>query len=122
VNYINPYEYSRWVESHDGSRTAILVRDYGFDLNFRLFIVESGSKEVPTDKEKAIWTSHDYEPTTHRAWHEEIEWSGDSSIVAVMIEDTYVFAYDFNTLQKIEDPDTIKALLKQHDLPPTPID
>jgi hypothetical protein len=120
--YINPYEYSRWVTAHDRSRTAILVRDYHFDLNFRLFIVESGTQEIPTDINQAIWSSRDYNPTTFQDWGEEIEWSGDSSVVAVTIEHEYVFAYDFNTIKEIEDPEAIRRLLEEHELPPMPED
>ena len=122
LTYLSPYEYSRWVTAHDRSKTAILVRDYFFDLNFRLFIVDSGSKEIPTDINEAIWSSRDYEPTTFRDWGEDIKWSGDSSIVAVKIENEYIFAYDFNTSQKIEDRELIGKLLEAHNLPATPPD
>lgn len=119
---INPYEYSRWITAHDQSKTAVLVRDYSLDLNFRLFIVDRYAPQIPTDVTQALWSSRDYEPTTYRTWQEDIEWSGDSSVVAVTLEGAYVFAYDFSTGQKVEDPDNIQKLLEEHKLPPTPQD
>ena len=122
ATYVNPYEYSRWVMAYDRSKTAILVRKYGFDLNFLLFIQESGSQEAPTDRTKAIWISHDYDPSPYKEWGEDIKWSGDSSIVAVKIDNEYVFSYDFNTSKQTDDPEIIKIWLKEHDFPPTPED
>ena len=115
--YINPYEYSRWATSHDRSKIAVLVRDYFFDLNFRLFIVDASSPEIPTDIKRAIWSSRDYEPTTHRNWREDVEWSGDSTVVAVIIEGEYVFAHDFTSGEELEDPEDIRRLLEERDAP-----
>ena len=117
VACINPYRYSRWVTSHDRNKMAVLVRDYFFDLNFRLFIIETSIPEIPTDINKAIWSSRDYEPTTHRNWHEDVEWSRDSTVVAVTIEGEYVFAYDFALGRELEDAESIRELLEAHDIP-----
>jgi hypothetical protein len=113
----NLYEYSRWVTAHDRSKIAVLVRRYAFDMNFALFIVDPSSPRIPDDLDQAIWISKDYEPTTYRNWHEELEWSGDSTVVAVIIEGEYVYAYDFTTGQGLEQSEAIKKLLKARDLP-----
>ncbi len=123
LTYVSPYKYSRWAMAHDRSKTAVLVRDYFFDLNFRLFIIDPYSGEVPDDIKKALWTSRDYEPTTYRNLREDIEWSRDSSVVAVTIEGEYAFAHDFTTGRNLEDPDQIRSLLEERNPPPvTPQD
>ena len=62
--------------------------------------------------QRALWISPDYEPTTHRNWYEDVVWSEDGTVVAVTIEEQYVFAYDFQTEQRYEDPTQIRSLLK----------
>ncbi|MEN8240615.1 MAG: hypothetical protein ABFS17_01740 [Chloroflexota bacterium] len=117
-SYVSPYQYSRWAVAPDRSQKAILVQDYYFDLNFRLFIVEPYAREIPLDFKQAIWSSRDYEPTPFRDWDDDILWGCDSSVVAVTIENEYVFAYDFNTSKKIDDPETIIKLLEELCQPP----
>ena len=118
-------------------KTAILVRSYGslLDLNFALYISGKDRVDVKdsttkasfvTDAElsnrddaaiwikRALWISHDYEPTTIRNWHEDIVWSKDGAVIAVLIEDQYVFAYDFNTGQRHENSGSIDELLRLH--------
>jgi hypothetical protein len=81
------------------------------------------AQEIPTDIKQALWSSRDYEPTIFRNWHEDIEWSRDSSVVAVTIEGEYVFARDFTTGKSLEDPDQICGLLEERKPPPvTPQD
>jgi hypothetical protein len=116
-SYIDPFEYSRWVLSPDSSRTAVLVRDYYFDLNFRLFIVDPHSKEIPRDVKQAIWTSRDYPLSDYQEFDDDIHWSRDSAVVAVTIDDEFVFAYDFGTSQEFREPDEIISLLKEHNNP-----
>ncbi|MCP4535670.1 MAG: hypothetical protein GY832_00820 [Chloroflexi bacterium] len=112
--YNGPDDVSRRVTAPNGSKTALLVRDFSFmDLNFRLFTVETSYAELP-GVEEAIWSSCDYEPTT-RNWHEDIEWSADSLVVAVIVEDEYVFAYNFETDQPLEDPERIKTVLQSRE-------
>lgn len=109
-----PDDVARRVTAPDWSRTAILVRSYGFDLNFKLYVIErksGGGSANDFGKGEAVWWSRDYEPTTHRNWNEEIEWSKDSSVIAVSVEGQYAFAYDFIADQKIEEPESIRSLL-----------
>jgi hypothetical protein len=110
-NFMNgPDDVARRVTAPDGSKTALLLRDFFFiDLNFHLFIVKAPYADPP-DLRKALWVSQDYLPDTIN-WHEDIEWSADSSVIAVIVEDQYVFAYDFELDQRLEDPEAIRRLL-----------
>lgn len=132
-----PLDVVRRVTAPDGQKTAILVRSYGslMDLNFALYISNDDRVDVTdsttkasfvTDAElsnmddaaiwikRALWISHDYEPTTSRNWHEDIVWSDDGAVIAVMIEDQYIFAYDFDTGERHENPENIDELLRLH--------
>ena len=132
-----PLDVVRRVTAPDGKKTAILVRSYGslLDLNFALYISDDNRVDVKdsttkasfvTDAElsnmddkaiwikRALWISDDYEPTTSRNWHEDIVWSNDGAVIAVIIEGQYVFAYDFDTGQRHEDSGSIDELLKLH--------
>jgi hypothetical protein len=132
-----PLDVVRRITAPDGMKTAILVRSYGslLDLNFVLYISDDEMVEVTdsstkasfiTDAElanmgdaaiwikRALWISHDYEPTTSRNWHEDIAWSDDGVVIAVIIEDQYVFAYDFDTGQRHENLGNIEELLRLH--------
>ena len=132
-----PLDVVRRVTSPDGMKTAILVRSYGslMDLNFALYISDDDRVDVTdssttasfvTDGElskmddaaiwiqRALWISHDYEPTTSRNWHEDIVWSDDGDVIAILIEDQYVFAYEFDTGQRLENPGNIEELLRSH--------
>ena len=66
--------------------------------------------------QRALWMSTDYEPTTHKNWREDIEWSGDSTVVAVIIEDEYVFACDFTSETGIQASENIRKLLEERDI------
>ena len=109
-----PRDVSRRVTASDESKTALLERDYGYlDLNFRLYMMEGLSfADLPEDFGEALWVSRDYELTTDHNWHEDIEWSTDSSVIAVTIEGQYIFAYDFKTDQRLKNPEAIQSLLK----------
>ena len=132
-----PLDVVRRVSAPNGGRTAILVRSYAsfLDLNFVLYVSDDRYIDISdstsdasfvTDAEiaetgdmafwieRALWISPDYEPTTSRNWHEDIIWSQDSSIIAVTIDDQYVFAYDFETKQRYEQEDEIQDLLSLH--------
>ena len=127
-----PIDVVRRITSPDWSKTAILVRSYAslMDLNFALYITDDEFADVTRSNEdasfitdgdlpdralwiqRALWISPDYEPTTHRNWGEDVVWSKDGTVVAVTIEGQYVFAYDFQTEQRYEDPAQIRSLLK----------
>ena len=130
-----PIDVARRVTSPDWSKTAILVRSYAslMDLNFALYITDDEFADVTRSNEdasfitesettnstdsalwiqRALWISHDYEPTTQRNWHEDVVWSEDGTVVAVTIEEQFVFAYDFQTGQQYEDPAQIQGLLE----------
>jgi hypothetical protein len=132
-----PLDIVRRVTAPGGKKTAILVRSYGslIDLNFALYISDDNRVDVTdgvtkasfvTDAElsnmedaaiwvkRALWISHDYEPTTSRNWHEDIVWSDDGAVIAVIIEDQYAFAYDFYTSQSHENPENIDEVLRLH--------
>jgi len=132
-----PLDVVRRVTAPDGKKTAILVRSYGslMDLNFALYISDDDRVDITdsattasfvTDPElsnmedaaiwikRALWISHDYEPTTSRNWHEDIVWSNDGAVIAVIVEDQYVFAYDFDTGQRHENLGNIEELLRLH--------
>jgi hypothetical protein len=66
------------------------------------------------EPDKALWISRDYNPDTRDNWHEDIEWSADSNIIAVSIEGTYVYAYDFSAEKAIDNPADIQRLLESH--------
>lgn len=110
------YDVSRRLSSPDGTKTALLVRDYAFDLNFKLFIVD-GPYDPPPKPDSYLWSSHDYNPETEQNFHEDLEWSQDSSVIAVIIDGEYVFAYDFKPDEKVEDQELIKQLLKSRNSP-----
>ena len=106
------YDVSRRMTSPDGEKSLILVRDFAFDLNFRLFIVDAAGDSAPSDFKDALWSSRDYNPDPGFNLHEDLEWSKDSSVVAVIIDGEYVFAYDFSSSEKILEKESIKRLLK----------
>jgi hypothetical protein len=110
-------DVARRVTAPSGQQTALLVRALFFDLNFRLYLVDIPADPVPCQVTEALWSSPDYEPTTRRNWHEEIEWSADSAILAVRIEQEYVFAYDFSSGQATDDSNQIEQLLTLHSKP-----
>jgi hypothetical protein len=130
-----PLDVVRRITAPSGNKTALLVRAYGFiDLNFALYVTDDSMANVTnsaedatfyTDKElisnstaiwmkRALWISHDYEPTTMRNWHEAILWSKDSEVLAVIVEEKYIFAYCFSNKRGYEDSQEIEDLLAAH--------
>ena len=129
-----PIDIARRVTSPNGSNTAILVRLYGFDLNFALYITDDNFADITDSEEdasfisdnefasltdavvwirRALWISHDYDPDTGRNWREDVVWSEEGAVVAVTIEGQYVFAYDVLSGQQYEDPQQIRDLLER---------
>jgi hypothetical protein len=106
-----PRDVSRRLTAPDFSKTALLERDYGFDLNFRLYIVTKSTAPLP-DFDAAIWQSKDLDLDTRRSWYEDLEWSADSSVIAVILEDQHVFAYDFASEESVTDPQRIEDMLR----------
>jgi hypothetical protein len=111
------YDVSRRMTSPNGATSVILVRDYAFDLNLRLFVVDDVGDPPSSDFKDALWSSRDYNPDPGINWHEDLEWSKDSSIIAVTIDGKYVFAYDFKSDKKFEDQESIKQLLATRTIP-----
>jgi hypothetical protein len=68
--------------------------------------------DLPRDFSEALWMSQDYEYRADYNWHEDVEWSTDSAVVAVIIEGQFVFAYDFTSDQEFEDSERIQNLLQ----------
>lgn len=65
--------------------------------------------------ERALWISKDYEPTTQRNWREDIVWSSDSVIIAVLIEGEFVYAFDISEKVAYEgEPEQIQDILQLH--------
>jgi hypothetical protein len=58
--------------------------------------------------------SHDFDPSTSLDWEENIQWSQDSLVIAVMITEQYVYAYDFYNPKSYEDNQQIMNLLEKH--------
>ena len=110
------YDVSRRLSSPDGTKTVLLVRDYAFDLNFKLFVVDNSYDSAPKTK-SYLWVSRDYNPETDQNFHEDLEWSEDSSVIAVIIESEYVFAYDFEMKKEYKDNGGIIQLLESHNKP-----
>ena len=110
------YDVSRRLTSPDGTKTVLLVRDYAYDLNFKLFLVDRSFDAAPKS-DSYLWVSHDYNLETDQNFHEDLEWSKDSSVIAVIIDDQYVFAYDFRSDEKIEDQESIKQFLETRPIP-----
>ena|SRR5215207_5742945 len=114
---VNAYDVSHRLTSPDGKKTALLVREFAFDLNFRLFIMDDSYDRAPSDSKEALWSSRDYNPDPSINWHEDLEWSKDSSVIAVIIEGDYVFAYDFDLKKEYKDAGEIKQLLESNNIP-----
>lgn len=133
-----PLDVVRRYTSPTGDNTAILVRSYGSfaqGMNFILYITDNEMADVIMSTEKdtyitkeefacspdcaiwirrALWISNDYDPSTYRNWHEDLVWSIDGNIIAVVVEDKYVFAYDLVAEQRYEEAGAIEELFKSH--------
>ena len=121
IDFTQPFsgihDVSSRLQSPDGKKVAVLIRNYGFDLNFQLYIFDNYFIQPPYDPNGSLWLSNDYNPDDRsKNLHEDLEWSKDSSVVAVIIEDEYVFAYDFNLKKEYEDAEGIKQLLESRNI------
>jgi hypothetical protein len=106
------------LKSPDGQKVGLLVRNSGFDLNCRLYIFDNYFIQPPYDSYDSLWLSDDYNPDDQGInLHEDLEWSKDSFVIAVIIDRAYVFAYDFDTQKEYKDEGEIKQLLESRDLP-----
>lgn len=107
-----PSDIALRVSSPDGTKTAVLVRDYAFDLNFKLYITTKEFENIPLSRTirtslwDHLWCSRDYPPEA-ADFDENIEWSEDSLFIAVSIQNEYVFGYDFDKQEKYEDEEEI---------------
>ena len=107
------HDVSSRLMSPNGERVALLVRNYDYDLNFRLYITDDYFAEPPFNSSDSLWLSYDYNPDDRSVnLHEDLEWSQDSSVIAVIIDGEHVFAYDFSSSKKIEDQEGIKKLFE----------
>jgi len=107
---VRDFDVSRRLTAPDQSKTALLVREYAFDLNFLLFIDDHDRTALPPFFEAALWRSGDFNPETHVNFHEDLEWSNDSSVIAVIIDGNYEYAYDFKLARQYEALGTEDAL------------
>ena len=94
-------DVAKRVESPDHTKTALLIRKNGFDLNFAVKIKEGL-------KIKTLHWTRDFRPNLSADWHEQLIWSDDSSFLVMTLEEPphkqlngnsqvkkYVWAYDF---------------------------
>lgn len=112
---VNASDVARRLTAPDSSRTAVLTREFWFDMNFRLYIIDDSFSDPPCRVSEALWSSRDYNPDPRDNWHEDIEWSKDSSVIAVIINGQYMFAYDFAMAHSIEDHNDIQQLLNRRE-------
>ncbi len=104
-------DVSRRLMSPDRTKTAILIRRHGFDINF-VVEVKSGSKK------KRLFFSHDYHPDLTINRNENIEWSADSSFLVLTIQEPdanepFMWAYDFKEKKELPNIQVIKSLWKE---------
>ena len=121
IDFMQPFsgihDVSRRLQSPDGQKAALLIRNYGFDLNFQLYTFDNYFVQPPYDPNDSLWLSNDYNPDDRsKNLHEDLEWSKDSSVIAVTIDGKYVFAYDFKSNNKIEDQELIIQLLESRNI------
>ena len=110
-------DVSRRLKSPNGQKIALLVRDSGFELNFQLYIYDDYFIQPPYNPNASLWLSDAYNPDDKSVnLHEDLEWSADSSVIAVIIDGKYVFAYDFDFQKEYQDEGEIKQLLEWRNL------
>jgi hypothetical protein len=111
-------DVSQRLMSPDGTRVAFLLRRYAFDLNFGVVVkpwsdIHTSLHYDPTREDALVW-SHDFEPDPAFNWNERLEWSADSSVLLLTINNReggapFMWAYDFNAQKEIVEVDEIKA-------------
>ena len=98
-------------QSPDRTKTAVLIRHRGFDLNFIVKVETEAGK-------KTLYVSGDYDPDPQIDWREELQWSSDSKLLVFSLSDIYrkgqkqYWAYDFMAGKSLFDEDTIKQKLQ----------
>lgn len=120
-------DIAKRIESPDGTKTAILIRSNGWDLNFAVKIKEGL-------KTRTLHWTRDFVPNLAADWNEKIIWSDDSSFIVLTVEEPpykryytdvfgnklwcyyeqnekYIWAYDFRDRKEYYDKDTIISIL-----------
>ncbi len=95
-------DVAKRIESPDHTKTALLIRRSGWDLNFAVKIKEKR-------RTKTLHWTGDFVPDLSADWKEQIIWSDDSSFLVMTVEEPpqrlldgslrhnkkYMWAYDF---------------------------
>ena len=103
-------DVAKRIESPDGTKTALLIRRNGWDLNFAVKIKENL-------RTKTLHWSRDFVPDLKADWNEQIVWSDDSSFIVLTVDDVqnsnekYMWAYDFRSRKEYYDKDEIISIL-----------
>lgn len=116
-SYLGPFgpiisDVSKRLESPDHTKTALLDRRKGFDLNF-LVQIKSGWRT------STIYYSPDYNTDPTVDWNERIKWSIDSSLLVFSTDEippyfkSRSWAYDFRNNVAVTEPKRIFSLLKE---------
>jgi hypothetical protein len=114
-------DVSQRLMSPDGTRVAYLLRRYAFDLNFGVVVkpwsdiftsLHYDPRSVRTVD--MLFLSPDFYPDPTFSWNERLEWSADSSVLLLTINNReggapFMWAYDFNAQKEIVEVDEIKA-------------
>lgn len=103
-------DVSRRLTCPDRSKTALLIRRRGRDLNFQVQV--NGRK---------LFFSHDYHPDLTINWNENIHWSKDSSLLVLSIHgpdanEPFKWAYDFRQQKELSDPKGIESLWNERNV------
>ena len=103
-------DVSKRLMSPDYTKTATLIRQHAFDLNFIVYVKSGGKK-------KKLFFSYDYPPDPTVNWNENIEWSADSSLLVLTINEPdanepFMWAYDFKEKKELSNNQVIKSLWK----------
>ncbi|MCP4537188.1 MAG: hypothetical protein GY832_08565 [Chloroflexi bacterium] len=111
--FVNRISVSQRVVSPDDSRIALLEQADFFDTNFLLYILDwDHCSDIPTDVADAIWVSPDCLPGIDCLSQQNVEWSKDSSVIAVIMGEEYTYAYDFGTGEEWKNAEYIRDLLE----------
>ncbi len=120
-------DVAKRIESPDGTRTALLIRRNGWDLNFAVKIKENLTT-------KTLHWTRDFAPNLEADWNEKLVWSDDSSFLVLTVEepphkrydtdvfgnilgyyyeqnDKYIWSYDFRDGKEYNDMNSIMSIL-----------